>query len=95
MLLRWFALGWELGADPRHSELIIEQPKLDTVKPLTTLGCDDDEKDDEESLTPRVVNDVALFRSLAARCNYLSVDRPDLMYAAKDVCREMAKRVLN
>ena len=31
------------------------------------------------------------FRSLAARCNYLSLDRLDLQYAVKEICREMAK----
>ena len=31
------------------------------------------------------------FRSAAARCNYLSTDRPDIMYAVKEVCREMSK----
>ena len=29
-----------------------------------------------------------MFGGVAARCNYLSLDRPDLQYAAKDICRE-------
>ena len=32
----------------------------------------------------------ALFRSVAARANYLSQDRPDISYAVKEVCRHMA-----
>ncbi len=32
-----------------------------------------------------------LFRGLAARLNYLSADRPDLQYAAKEVARRMAR----
>ncbi len=32
-----------------------------------------------------------LFRGVSARCNYLSADRPDVQYAAKEVCRFMAK----
>ena len=31
------------------------------------------------------------FRALAARANYLAAARPDLMFAAKEVCRLMAK----
>ena len=31
------------------------------------------------------------FRGLAARANYLSADRPDCQYAAKEVCRSMAR----
>ena len=42
-------MGLELEADPRHSELIIEQLELDKEKHLSTPGSDDDCKDDEES----------------------------------------------
>ena len=31
------------------------------------------------------------FRSIAARCNYIAADRPDLMFAVKCICRQMAK----
>ena len=30
------------------------------------------------------------FRAHAARANYLAADRPDLQFAAKEVCRDMA-----
>ncbi len=42
----------------------------------------------EELLTG---TDIILFRGLAARCNYLALDRPDIQYPAKEVCREAAK----
>ena len=31
------------------------------------------------------------FRAQAARANYLAADRPDIMYAVKELCRGMAK----
>ena len=31
------------------------------------------------------------FRGLAARANYLSLDRPDIQFATEEICREMAK----
>jgi len=31
------------------------------------------------------------FRGLAARANYLSLDRPDIQFATKEICREMAR----
>ena len=31
------------------------------------------------------------FRALAARANYLAADRPDIIFAAKEICRLMAK----
>ena len=30
------------------------------------------------------------YRAIAARCNYLAIDRPDLQYAAKEACRKMS-----
>ena len=32
-----------------------------------------------------------VFRALAARANYLAADRLDIQFAAKEVCRDMAK----
>jgi hypothetical protein len=34
--------------------------------------------------------EVTKFRGLAARASYLAMDRIDLMYATKEVCREMS-----
>ena len=31
------------------------------------------------------------YRALAARCNYLALDRPDLGYASKELCRDFAE----
>ena len=31
------------------------------------------------------------YRAITARANYLAADRPDLMYAVKELCRGMAK----
>ena len=35
--------------------------------------------------------DTTRYRAIAARANYLAADRPDLMYAVKELCRGMAK----
>lgn len=35
--------------------------------------------------------DATRFRGVAARCNYLAFDRPDIQYTTKEVCREMSK----
>ena len=34
--------------------------------------------------------EVAQFRSVAARSNYLSQDRPDIAYAVKEICGQMS-----
>ena len=33
---------------------------------------------------------VSKYRAIAARANYLAADRPDIMYAAKELCRKMS-----
>ncbi len=43
-------------------------------------------EEDQIALSP---GDATKFRSLAARCNYLSPDRPDIQFATKEVCRAM------
>ena len=34
--------------------------------------------------------DKTRYRAIAARCNYMAIDRPDLQYAAKEACRTMS-----
>ena len=50
---------------------------------------DEHEKESEEEVTLEG-EQVRLFRSVAARCNYLSQDRPDTMFAVNEICGEMA-----
>ena len=42
----------------------------------------------DEELSP---SESTRYRATAARANYLDADRPDLMYAVKELCRGMAK----
>ena len=46
--------------------------------------------DDDEPLDARGATE---YRSAAARCNFLGLDRPDLQYAAKEISRSMANPV--
>ena len=48
----------------------------------------DREKEEEEELCGP---EARAFRGLAARANYLSADRPDIQYGAKEACRDMAR----
>lgn len=90
-MVRWSRDGWELEADPRHAELIIEQLGVKSGGGITTAGAQQAEPATDEASDEAVGKGVTLFRGLAARCNYLALDRPDLQYAAKEVCREMSK----
>ena len=82
--------GWEIEADPRHAELVIEQLGLNDDKGIGTpgvSGADEEDNDDDYALTGE---DITRYRGVIARCNYLGSDRPDCLFAIKEGCREMS-----
>ena len=67
--------GYEMEADPRHAELVCQQMLETGARKVTTPGTDANlTKEDEELLTGDALRQ---FRSTAARCNDLGLDRPD------------------
>ena len=80
--------GYEMEADPRHAELIIEQLDLTNAKGVSSPGTDEPSADIEEEPEPLETEQASAFRAIAARCNYLAADRPDIMHAVKELCRE-------
>ena len=83
--------GWEYEPDQRHAEMIVEQVGLKEGKSVenpTEEAKKWEAEEDEKEPSP---DKQKHFRSIAARCNYIAADRPDLMFAAKCICREMAK----
>ena len=78
-----------MEADPRHGELVVEQVTKEGARTTTTPGNGlAKEGEDERELEGEQATEC---RALAARCNYLSMDRPDTQFAVKEACREMAK----
>ena len=77
--------GYELEADPRHAELIIEQLGLLSAKGVLTPGIDDSDDTSEQSDELLSQSDASAFRGMAARCNYLAADRPDIQYPVKEL----------
>jgi hypothetical protein len=81
--------GFEYEADPRHREKILEAFGLeDGSKGLTVNGRLEDLDEEPVPLEP---SECTQFRALAARANYLAQDAPELQFAAKEVCRDMAR----
>ena len=58
---------------------------------MTTPGENDARGQEEENEVELGPEEATNYRSIAARANYLSADRPDMMYAVKELCRGMAK----
>ena len=84
-------VGWRLEADPRHAELIIEQLGVGDLREAATPGVDGADEVDRDDDVEIVGADATRFRGVAARCNYLSFDRPDIQYSTKEICREMSR----
>ena len=83
-LIRRTEEGWEIEADPRHAELVVEQLGLKDDKGIGTpvlSGADEDDKDDD---VPLAGADITSYRGVIARCNYLGSDRSDCSFASKE-----------
>ena len=72
-------------ADQRHAEDVISGMGLsDDSKTVVTPGING------PTQAGKITMNGTQFRMLAARCNYLAQDRPDIQFAAKEVCRKMS-----
>ena len=80
--IRWTPTGIEYEPDSKHADLIIRDLKLELSKPVATPGISEPTKEDNEGTLESWQTD-HLYRAIAARLNYLSLDRPDLQYASK------------
>ena len=92
-VIRWGPQGISYEADPRHTEQLVRDLELlgepSVRSPLTSPGL----KRTPESVASATLlpsDRVQRFRALAARANYLALDRPDIAYAAKECCRHMS-----
>ena len=90
-ILRHTADGWEIEADPRHAELVIEQLGLEADSGVATPGVSGADEEDNDNDVPLVGEDITRYRGVIARCNYLGADRPDALFAIKEGCPEMSK----
>ena len=83
--------GITFEADPRHAEIIIKQLKLEDAKAVSTLGSKEEGTTTTDCEEPLEENQAFQYRAIIARCNHISLDRPDLSFAAKELARGMAK----
>ena len=77
-----------MEADPRHTELVLEQMKSSSATIVSTPGVDEAEEDEVEQNKPEG-DQVKAYRSIAARLNCLFRYRPDAMCSVHECCREM------
>ena len=92
-ILRWTENGWEIEADPRHAELVVEPLGLTDEKADNTPVISDSKEEDTEEDIELEGENVARYRGVAARCTYPAIDRPDCVFAIMDGCREISKPI--
>ncbi len=88
-IIRWTPQGLKYEADPRHGEILV-RGVAGAERALSAPGTpskDFESPKAEAELPPAIAS---LFRSFAARANYLAMDRPDLAQATKELCRRMS-----
>ena len=83
--------GWGIEPDQRHADLLVQALELKGANGVTTPGENDSRGQEEENEAELGPEEATNYRSIAARANYLSAGRPDIMYAVKELCRRMAK----
>ena len=82
--------AWEVQTDARM--MVMAAIKATKRKVNSRIGAKKVKKFEQllspgEALSP---DEATAFRALSARANYLAQDRPDLAFAAKELCREFA-----
>ena len=89
-IVRWCKHGIEYEADPRQVEKLLAECGLAGANSVATPGVRASfaEAEADEPLSSR---QHTAFRGAAARANYLAADRVDCQFAAKEICRFMAK----
>ena len=91
-VIQWTPAGLRYEADPRHAEIVV-RGVAGAEKSLSAPGTSSKEFEaapGEEEANYLPERTASLFRSFAARANYLALDRPDISQATKELCRRMS-----
>jgi len=88
-VIHWKHDAVEYEADPRQLERLISDAGLVGGKAVSTPGVKPTAAEIAEE-QPLKEDLRTTYRSAAARCNYVSADRPDAQYSCKETCRWMS-----
>ena len=88
-VIRVTAQGWEMEADQRHVDIMIEQLNLKEAEGVSSPGEEEKRWEEEDNRQSLEGTEARHYRELAARANHLAQDRIDIQYATKEICRSM------
>ena len=77
--------------EQRHADLIVQELALEDARGVIAPGENEQRRKDGETEEELNSEEATRYRGIAARAIYLAADRPDIMYAVKELCRGMAK----
>lgn len=85
---------FDVRGDPRQAEKLIDELGLSTAegtRDVKSLGVPSMKVTSVQVQSDKLLplEKVSHFRGLAARANYIAADRPDIQFAAKEICRWM------
>lgn len=91
-IIRWTPSGVEYEPDQRHAEVLIQAMGMLGAKPVATPGVTESQTEvsTREKSRPLTGEEASSYRAMAARLNYLSLDRADLQFAAKEISKPMS-----
>ena len=91
-VLSWRSGGIQLEANPRHQEILISELEQGVHGLSTPVVKNSQRKDGDGDGAESLLDEAEAqsFRSTAARASYLALDRPDLAFATKELCRRMS-----
>ena len=68
-VLRCTRDSWEMKADPRHAELVVEQLGLQEDKGIGTSGLSGADEEDNDDDIPLAGADITSYQGVIGRCN--------------------------
>lgn len=83
--------GWECEGDQRRAELIVKALNLENAKSAVAPSEDQKIVSEETDLEELDSLKASEYRQLAARANFIMLDRADTQYAVKEICRGIAR----
>ena len=90
-IIRWTDSGIEYEADQRHAEAVIDSMGVKDSKSLCTPGIAETGAEAAEAEVELMGSEMTKFRSVCARVNFLSQDRPELQFASGAISSSMSK----
>ena len=85
LIIRCTEAVWEIEADPRHAELVVEQLGLTSDRACVTPGVSGTDEEDDEGDVPLEGEDVTRYRGVIACCNHMAADTPAAALSSRKV----------